>query len=129
MHDQHILQKAIGYIEDHLHEPLTLEIVASNAGFSKYHFHRVFQKETGMTIGDYIRLRRLAKAASMLLYKTGEGLGGAIKPRSFRCGIHGHLPANICSVFFSHGIIRTRKEGGTNAQSVPFSHLPKQDAT
>jgi AraC-like DNA-binding protein len=70
---QQILQKAINYIEDNLHESLTLENIASYAGFSKYHFLRIFQKETGMTVGDYVRIRRLASAASMLLY-TDESI-------------------------------------------------------
>jgi len=71
--DQHekIIKEVILYVEEHLEEPLTLEKVASRSHFSKYHFHRIFQSTVGMTVMEYIRLRRLANASSALLY-TGE---------------------------------------------------------
>ncbi|WP_338749989.1 AraC family transcriptional regulator [Bacillus sp. FJAT-52991] len=68
MNYQPMLQKTIDYIENHLSETLTPEKVATHAGFSMFHFHRIFQKETGMTAAEYIRRRRLTNAASMLLY-------------------------------------------------------------
>ncbi|GIN71918.1 putative HTH-type transcriptional regulator YbfP [Bacillus sp. J14TS2] len=64
---QPIIQKSIKYIENNLHEDLSLESVAQFAGFSRYHFHRVFQKETGVTISEYVRYRRIANSASMLI--------------------------------------------------------------
>lgn len=58
----------INYIEEHLHEPLEIERIAKHAGFSKFHLHRVFKKYVGMSIAEYIRMRRLASASAMLLY-------------------------------------------------------------
>lgn len=63
-----IIQKTIEYIEMNLHEELSLESVAQFAGFSKYHFLRIFQKEVGVTASEYIRYRRIANSANMLLY-------------------------------------------------------------
>lgn len=63
-----IIEKIILYVEEHLHEPLTLEKIAAQSNFSKYHFHRIFQSTVGMTVTEYIRLRRLANASSALLY-------------------------------------------------------------
>ncbi|CAM4435516.1 helix-turn-helix transcriptional regulator [Paenibacillus tarimensis] len=63
-----IIQRTIEYIEKNLHEELTLESVAQFAGFSKFHYHRVFHKEVGVTASEYIRYRRIANAANMLLY-------------------------------------------------------------
>ncbi|MBB6447968.1 helix-turn-helix transcriptional regulator [Bacillus benzoevorans] len=63
-----IIQKTIEYIEMNLHEELSLESVAQFAGFSKYHYHRIFQKEVGVTASEYIRYRRIANSANMLLY-------------------------------------------------------------
>lgn len=63
-----IVKKSIMYIEEHLHEPLTLEDIARQSNFSKFHFHRIFQKLAGMTITEYIRMRRLANASAALLY-------------------------------------------------------------
>ncbi|KOP81145.1 helix-turn-helix domain-containing protein [Cytobacillus solani] len=63
-----IIQKSIEYIEMNLHEELSLERVAQYAGFSKYHYHRIFHKEVGVTASEYIRYRRIANSANMLLY-------------------------------------------------------------
>ncbi|KEZ47577.1 helix-turn-helix transcriptional regulator [Metabacillus indicus] len=62
------LQKTIAYIEHHLQEELPLEIIAREAGYSKFHFHRLFQREFGMSASEYVRTRRIADAAKMLLY-------------------------------------------------------------
>ncbi|MCJ8011491.1 AraC family transcriptional regulator [Paenibacillus sp. KQZ6P-2] len=63
-----IIQQSIEYIETHLHEELSLESMAKFAGFSKYHYHRIFQKEVGVTASEYIRYRRIANSSNMLLY-------------------------------------------------------------
>jgi AraC-like DNA-binding protein len=63
-----IIQETIAYIETQLHEDLSLDHISRFAGFSKYHFHRIFQKEVGVTAAEYVRYRRIANAASMLLY-------------------------------------------------------------
>lgn len=64
------IQKSIQYIESHLEADLSLEKVAKYANFSKYHFHRIFQKEVGVTASEYIRYRRIANAAKLLLYSN-----------------------------------------------------------
>lgn len=61
------VQKSIGYIERNLCEPLSLDTLAREAGFSKYHFLRVFERETGSGLGAYVRRRRIARAAGLLL--------------------------------------------------------------
>ncbi|USK70499.1 helix-turn-helix transcriptional regulator [Peribacillus asahii] len=63
-----IIQKTIEKIEMSLHEELSLENIASFAGFSKYHFHRIFQKEVGVTVSEYVRYRRITNAAALLMY-------------------------------------------------------------
>ncbi|WP_213028909.1 AraC family transcriptional regulator [Shouchella tritolerans] len=63
-----VIKKIIMYVEENLHQPLTLENVARHSNFSKYHFHRIFQSTVGMTITDYIRKRRLANASVALLH-------------------------------------------------------------
>nr|WP_216671493.1 AraC family transcriptional regulator [Saccharibacillus qingshengii] len=62
------VQHTIDYIERNLEQELTGEDIAAQAGFSFYHFHRIFLKEIGMTMSEYIRARRLAGAASALLH-------------------------------------------------------------
>ncbi|WP_201261955.1 helix-turn-helix domain-containing protein [Metasolibacillus fluoroglycofenilyticus] len=62
------LNMVIDYIEEHLHESLEIEQIARHVGFSKFHLHRIFKMVIGMSISDYIRMRRLAAASAMLLY-------------------------------------------------------------
>lgn len=62
------IKNAITYIEENLHKPITLNKFAQECGYSKYHFHRIFQSEIGMTVIEYIRLRRLANASITLLH-------------------------------------------------------------
>ncbi|WP_446673938.1 AraC family transcriptional regulator [Paenibacillus sedimenti] len=55
--------KAITYIENRLMDKITADEIAKWAGYSPYHFHRVFQSVTRCTVSDYIRRRRLTHAA------------------------------------------------------------------
>lgn len=68
-----IIRKTINYIEEHLHECLTLDDVAKQASFSKYHFHRIFRSSIGMSVTEYIRMRRLTNASAALLYTNERG--------------------------------------------------------
>lgn len=54
-----IIQKTIEYIENSLQDELSLENIARFAGFSKFHYHRIFQKEVGVTVSEYIRFEEL----------------------------------------------------------------------
>lgn len=64
-----ILQ-AITYIEEnlpgHAQADLTPHKVAQQAGFSEYHFHRIFAGMLGESVSEYIRKRRLSEAAVKL---------------------------------------------------------------
>ncbi|MFC0214992.1 GyrI-like domain-containing protein [Paenibacillus chartarius] len=55
--------KAISYIENHLTDEITTERIADQAGYSGYHFHRIFQSVTRNTVAEYVRKRRLTHAA------------------------------------------------------------------
>jgi AraC-like DNA-binding protein len=63
METKNRIQKAIDFIENHLAEPFTLEQVAAESFYSFYHFHRLFTRLTGYNPKEYIRKRRLARAA------------------------------------------------------------------
>lgn len=60
--------KAIAYIEDHLSCEITAEEIAVLAGYSLYHFHRIFQSVTRSSVSEYIRRRRLTHAAYDLFH-------------------------------------------------------------
>lgn len=58
-----IIQSSIDYIEDNLKTEITAEELSANAGFSVYHYYRIFQNVVGMSIKQYITRRRLLWAA------------------------------------------------------------------
>jgi AraC family transcriptional regulator len=60
------VQRALDHIEDHLREPLPLESIARRAGFSLWHFQRIFTAYVGEPLGSYVRRRRLTAAAAEL---------------------------------------------------------------
>ena len=59
--------EAIAYIEANLGEAIYLPEVAEQAGYSVFHFGRIFQGVTGETVMDYVRKRRLTEAAKALV--------------------------------------------------------------
>lgn len=63
-----IITAAIDYMECHLSENLDLETVAGALHYSKYHLHRMFAKETGLTIHNYVQRRQLTEAARLLVF-------------------------------------------------------------
>lgn len=65
------LGQTLGYIETHLEEEITLDALARQAGLSKYHFHRLFRREMGEPVQQYIRRRRMEQAAAQLA-ETGR---------------------------------------------------------
>ncbi len=55
------------YIEHNYMEDITLESAAATIGFSKFHFSRLFHQFTDTSFYDYLCLRRLKAAESLLL--------------------------------------------------------------
>lgn len=55
------------YISNHFSENLTLEEVASLAGFSKYHFARLFKQYTNSSFYKFLNQKRIEYAKSLLL--------------------------------------------------------------
>ena len=60
------LQRAIDYIEENLTENITIADIAKQANVSMYHFQRIFMILTDVSVGEYIRSRRLTLAAQEL---------------------------------------------------------------
>lgn len=79
------INKVIDYISEHLDSDLSLEILAKEACFSHYHFHRIFKGMVGETINDFIRRVRIEKAASLLAGQPGR----SITSIALDCGFSG----------------------------------------
>lgn len=58
---------SVDFIEANLGKPITLAGVAKQVNFSPFHFHRIFSAFVGETVGDYIKRRRLTRAAEELV--------------------------------------------------------------
>ena len=75
------LEKAILFIEEHLNENIKVEEIASFAGYSYFHFHRVFEAVVGESVGNYLRTRRMNRAANDLIYTNKRILDIAMEYR------------------------------------------------
>ena len=61
-----IIRDLLSWLEGHLDQPLSLDNVAATAGYSKWHLQRMFKKETGHSLGQYIRSRKMTEIAQKL---------------------------------------------------------------
>ena len=73
------LQKALAYIESHLADDLQTEEVARQACVSPFHFQRLFGAVCGVTLGEYIRNRRLTLAGEELSRGDSKVIDIALK--------------------------------------------------
>lgn len=55
------------YINKNYAEDITLDTIANVAGFSKFHFSRLFKQFTDMSFYDYLNQRRVKEAEKLLL--------------------------------------------------------------
>lgn len=91
------LQGTLAYIDAHLTEELSVGHLAAQAGYSAFHFCRLFQWGVGYSVMEYVRGRRLAFAAYALQsdrrildialeygYETHSGFSKAFR-RHFGC--------------------------------------------
>ena len=58
------------YIQSHIEDDLRLEDLAVQAGFSPFHFHRIFAGVMGETIADYVQRIRMAMVVQRLLHTS-----------------------------------------------------------
>ena len=75
-----LVQQIVDTLEENILANWQLEQYAEKIGYSKFYLTREFKKETGLSVGSYIRKRRLAVAAFLLLH-TDE----SILDISFQC--------------------------------------------
>lgn len=64
------LRHAADYVEEHLAQDLSLAAVAEAAGFSPYHFARLFKASTGLSPHQYVIRRRVERARTLLATTT-----------------------------------------------------------
>ena len=82
------IQRAIDYVEANITDEIDFEEAARQAYASPFHFQRVFGILCGLTLGDYIRMRRLSLAGEELSRGNAKIIDIALKygydtPESF----------------------------------------------
>ncbi len=82
------IQRAIDYVEANITNEIDFEEAAKKAYSSSFHFQRVFGILCGMSLGDYIRMRRLSLAGEELSKGNAKIIDIALKygydtPESF----------------------------------------------
>ncbi|MBQ7981851.1 MAG: AraC family transcriptional regulator [Oscillospiraceae bacterium] len=96
------IQNAINYIEEHLTEEIDYEVLAKEAACSNFYFQRIFGILCGISLGDYIRNRRLTLAGDELSSSDDKVIDVALKygyesPESFTRAFsrfHGVTPSD-----------------------------------
>lgn len=73
------IQITVDYIEDHLGQEISIADLAEKAGLSQFYYQRLFHRLVKKPIAEYIRLRRMAKAADFLLDKKRRILDIALE--------------------------------------------------
>lgn len=62
-----VIERTIAYIKENPTSELSLEKLATMAGFSPVYFHNCFKASTGQTLHTYVETQRLKMAANMLV--------------------------------------------------------------
>lgn len=110
------IQHALDYVETHLTEKIDYEAAVREACSSTFHFQRMFSMLCGFSLGDYIRMRRLALSAEELTPTGGKVVDIALK--------YGYgTPESFSRAFMRfHGISPTdARRGGTVKSSSRMS--------
>lgn len=122
------LQQAIDYMEEHILEVdmMSTSKIAGNIFSSEHNFRKVFSVITGVTVGEYIRNRRLSLAGEELLMCDNTVLDIALKygydtPESFTKAFtrfHGVTPSRVrkCRTglkTYTRVVLRIEADGGT----------------
>ena len=125
--DWRSIQEAIDYIENNIFDNLNHNEIAKKIYSSEFHFHRTFSMITGITIGEYIRNRKLSIAGQELFITKAKVIDIALKygyesPESFTKAFtrfHGVNPSearisNASLIFYNPLIINFNITGGFN---------------
>lgn len=63
------IYKVQDYIETHVYDSLSLEELATVAGFSKFHFHRIFKGIAQESLAHYVNRLKLEKSTILLIHR------------------------------------------------------------
>lgn len=92
------LEEALEFIESNLEASLPVETIAKAMYSSPFHFQRMFHMWSGITLGEYVRKRKLTLAAQELAVSSAKVVDVALK--------YGYdTPESFCKAFRKlHGV-------------------------
>ncbi|TBR67353.1 MULTISPECIES: helix-turn-helix domain-containing protein [unclassified Escherichia] len=68
-----IIDEVTQWIDSNIHKPLKIDDVATRAGYSKWHLQRIFVQIKKVSLGKYIKDKKLSLAAKDLV-ETNESV-------------------------------------------------------
>lgn len=68
------IHKVQDYIEEHIGEALSIDLLAEAAGFSKYHFSRVFQGLLQEPLAHYVKRIRMEQGLFLLAHREDKNI-------------------------------------------------------
>ena len=111
-------QESIDFIERNLTDELDIEVIAAKAALSPFYYQRIFWALCGVTVGEYIRARRMTLAAQELSRKDMKVIDVAVK--------YGYdSPDSFTKAFQKfHGITPSQaRESGASLRSFAPLHI------
>jgi len=79
-----VILECLKYIENNLQRPVNLDKISAYAGYSPFHFSRMFKNQTGVSVMEYVKKRKLVKASDDIMN------GSRIIDAAFRYGWSSH---------------------------------------
>ena len=83
---------ALSYVDVHLHDKISLEIVACMCGMGSFQFSRAFKHQQGLTFREFLIQRRIAAARKLLKNSTAS-----VTDIAFTVGFSG--PSHLARMF------------------------------
>jgi len=68
------MHRVLVFIDGHLEDDLSVEVLSGVAAFSKHHFQRQFSSLFGISVGRYVQLLRLKRASYRLAFRDGSSV-------------------------------------------------------
>lgn len=68
------IHKVQDYIEQHFGQPMSIEELSNAAGFSKYHFSRIFQSMLHESLAHYVNRIRMENALFLLVHRADKNI-------------------------------------------------------
>ncbi len=111
------MKRCRAYIDGNLKEEVTPQALAVRSGYSFYHFCHVFRSVSGMSVGEYLRSRRMCQAAVELAE------GASVTQAALCCGFD--TPSGFTKRFGLSPSEYKKQKGGILHMKPEFKTMPE----